>query len=344
MTKNYWKAYVALKEEKQHFYPREAAKHLKISECELMLSHPGATYLGNEARPVVLRLKELGWVECIVRNDLAVHEKTGIYENVSMTKAMGIALNVGELDLRIFARHWQHVVAIKDTSRESASYSIQFFDEYGEAIQKIFLRDDSKVSAWEDLVKTFSSEEKPEKFLPAITETKPAHQLDENELAAFQQRWLELKDVHHFSGILETFSLSRLDAYRQAPESHTFEVTNAAFEQVFQAAKQEQIKIMIFVANRGIAQIQSGQVHHIKRMHGYLNILDKKEENFCLHLLDEAIAHAWVVRRPTRDGIVTCLEGMDKNGKTVITVFGLRQEGEAEQTRWQEIIKTLHAA
>lgn len=344
MSKNYWKAYLELKAEKQHFYPREAAKHMAISEFELMSSHPGATYLGGEARKIVLRLKALGLVECIVRNDISVHEKTGVYENVSMTKTMGIALNVGELDLRIFARHWQHVLAVKDTSREPVSYSIQFYDEHGDAIQKVFLRDDSKINAWEDLVNTFASEEKPENITPATMVPSSPHQLDDSQRVAFQQRWLELKDVHHFSGILETFSLSRLDAYRQAPENYTFEVKNTAFEEVFQAAKQHQIKIMIFVANRGIAQIQSGYVHHIKRMHGYLNILDKKEENFCLHLLDEAIAHTWVVRRPTRDGIVTCLEGMDKDGKTVITVFGLRQEGEAEQSRWQEITQTLYVA
>lgn len=341
MTQNYWQQYQALKQDKKLFFPLNAAKELGISECELMVSNPDAVYLGSDIRPIVLRLRDLGLVECIVRNEVAVHEKSGIYENVSMTKTTGIALNVGELDLRIFASQWKHALALEDHSREPTSYSIQFYDAFGDAIQKVFLRDESKVEAWHALVNEFANNDTPSGFRQPEEISHTPNTLNADDLAAFHQRWMEMKDIHHFSGILETYSLSRLDAYRQAPENHTFSVGVGALEKAFEAARDMGIKIMIFVGNRGIVQIQSGQVHNVIRKHGWLNIIDKKEEHFCLHLKDEDLSEVWAVRRHTRDGIITCLEGFNAHGKGKITVFGLREEGNAEQSRWQEIVQKI---
>lgn len=125
MTTNYWQLYLDLKQDR-HFYPRDGARHFGISECELLLSNPDNVYLGSNIRPVVLKLKNLGKVECIARNNHAVHEKSGFYENVSLTKTTGIALNVGKLDLRIFAYEWKHILAVIN-NRDTPSYSIQIF-------------------------------------------------------------------------------------------------------------------------------------------------------------------------------------------------------------------------
>ncbi len=98
---------------------------------------------------------------------------------------------------------------------------------------------------------------------------------------------------------------------------------------------------MIFSGNRGIVQIQTGPVHNLVRARGYLNILDGQEEGFSLHLKDDEIAETWVVRRPIRDGFVTCIEGFDSRRKTVIQIFGRRQEGEPELAAWREITDGL---
>lgn len=337
-----WFRYLDLKQQHgRHFYPREGARKLGISECALMAANPDAVYLGTDTRPIVLRLKELGLVECIVRNSHAVHEKSGLYENVSLTKTTGIALNVGELDLRIFASHWKHALAVKDDGRSPVSYSIQFYDEHGEAIQKVFLRDQSKLDAWQALVDDFARNEIPLFGQPAPPRIRQARRLSPEELAGFQTRWQELKDIHHFGGLLETYGIDRIAAYEQAPEEMAFRVPQDAFEHVFAAARDSNTEIMIFVGNRGIVQIQTGRVHHLSRMHGWLNIMDKTEERFSMHLHDSALEQIWLVRRPTRDGIVTCVEGFDDAGETVLIVFGRREEGEQEQPAWQAITRTL---
>lgn len=140
---------------------------------------------------------------------------------------------------------------------------------------------------------------------------------------------------------METFHLDRISAYENAPENMAFRVSPDAMEQAFQAACNKQTEIMIFVGNRGIVQIQTGRVHNLVRMHSWLNIMDKKEENFSMHLRDSALAQVWIVRRPTRDGIITCIEGFDEDGETVLIVFGKREEGSPEQAAWRDITQTL---
>ena len=338
-----WQQYLELKKDR-HFYPLDGAKALGVSELALMLDNPNCVYLGRgiaHIRKIVLKLKNLGLVECIVRNENAVHEKTGIYENVTLTQTMGLALNVGELDLRIFARRWEYAIAVKDENRNPVSYSIQFYDEFGRAIQKVFLRDWEKVGEWQALVDEFSDDNKPSDFPIKPVEEPKNRRLSDDELASFHQRWLGLRDIHEFGSVLETFNIDRIAAYEQAPNQCAFKVQSNAFDEAFKLAKASEIEIMLFVGNRGIVQIQTGKIHNIVSMQGWLNIMDKKEENFCLHLNQENLDQLWVVRRPTRDGFITCIEGFDKERETVLIMFGRRQEGDPELTEWTTITKKI---
>ncbi|WP_352289707.1 ChuX/HutX family heme-like substrate-binding protein, partial [Psychrobacter sp. GW64-MNA-CIBAN-0177] len=72
----------------------------------------------------------------------------------------------------------------------------------------------------------------------------------------------------------------------------------------FEQARDAKCPIMIFVGNSGMVQIQTGQVHTLKRIGDWLNIFDKDHTDFTLHLKDKALAQVWCVKRPTKDGIV----------------------------------------
>lgn len=342
---NLWQQYLAKKEAAQEpYFPREGAADLGISEGELMANAPDSIYLGSKIRDIVLKLSTLGLVESIVRNDVAVHEKKGIYENVSLAPTSGLALNIGGLDLRFSPSHWHHALAVTTQHGDKTSHSIQFYDEFGVAIEKVFMRDDRRLPEWTALLDAFQTEGKPAFIhnpLPSATIPEP---LSPQREAAFRERWMELKDVHYFSGILETFEIDRQTAYRHAPKGHTRQLDNSIWEKVLNQVHHSGMELMIFVGNRGLVQIQTGQIHHIVRSHGYLNILDGKTEGFNLHLKDQDIAETWVVRRPIRDGFVTCIEGFNAHRQTVIQFFGRRQEGEQELSEWQHITNPLLAA
>src|SRR3546814_14536912 len=62
---------------------------------------------------------------------------------------------------------------------------------------------------------------------------------------------------------------------------------------------------------------------------------------FNLHLRDGDITEAWVVRKPTRDGIATALEVYDAEGRQIAQMFGERHDGEKELADWRTLIETL---
>lgn len=339
-----WQQYQANKSAREGMYfPREGAADLGVSEGALMADAPHSVYLGGNIRDVVLNLGSLGEVQCVVRNDVCVHEKQGVYENVSLAPASGIALNIGGIDLRIFPARWRHILAVANHDGGKVSRSIQFYDEFGTALQKVFMRDDGRTAAWDALIDRFKTEGKPQFTAAALPPVEMPAPLAENRIAAFQERWLEIKDVHHFGGLLETFGLDRQASYPYAPQGMAKKLGHDAWQRVLEQARDAGIEIMIFAGNRGLVQIQTGKVHNIVRARGYLNVLDGKEEGFSMHLKDNAIAETWVVRRPVREGFVTCIEGFDERRRTVIQIFGRRAEGETELREWTEITDRLLA-
>lgn len=137
-----WQTYQDKKSQSSLLFPTEGAEILGISEFELMLASPYSQYIGGQCKDVLKQFEHFGKVESIVRNQLAVHEKQGHYNNLKLGDKMGLALNIGGLDLRFFMWRWKHMLAVTDTSKEDKpSYSIQFYDEQGAAIDKVYLRE-----------------------------------------------------------------------------------------------------------------------------------------------------------------------------------------------------------
>lgn len=340
-----WQRYQAAKAAADGpYFPREGAAALGVSEGELMAAAPDAVYLGSDCSAIVQALHTLGKVEAIVRNSAAVHERQGVYENVRWAAQGGMALNVGGIDLRLFTRHWRHALAITTQVHGRMSRSVQFYDEAGGALQKVFLRNEQALPAWQALLARFG-QNTPAQFQAAIPmPTVAPPPLDEAQRTAFHQSWQALTDVHQFGSLLERFGLDRLAAYQQAPAGAARQLDTSVWQNVLEQVRDQGMELMVFVGNRGLVQIQTGPVYTVVRARGYLNILDGGRTGFNLHLQDSALAASWVVRRPVTGGFVTCLEGLDSDRRTVVQLFGRRSEGEHELPAWQAITDKLLAA
>ena len=55
----------------------------------------------------------------------------------------------------------------------------------------------------------------------------------------------------------------------------------------------------------------------------------------------ERIASAWVVKLPSRDGLVTVLELLDAGGTPIVTACAARWPGQVEPERWRVLIARL---
>lgn len=343
-----WQRYQDQKAASPMLFPTEGAKALGVSELELLLAAPFSHYIGSDCKAVLKQFKDFGEVESIVRNELAVHEKTAAYHNLKLGDKMGIALNVGGLDLRFFMWRWKHMLAVNDLSRDKPSYSIQFFDESGAAIDKVYLRDlsDDAISRWQEMIAEQAKSVSVDSIELEVTDAPKEWQLktlDDAAQSELEKGWLAMKDVHEFHGLLQKLKVDRASSYAQAPEGMTAQLEMAAVEAMFEKARDIECPIMTFVGNSGLVQIQTGTVKTLKRMGDWFNILDKNHNNFTLHLKDKALAQVWCVKRPTVDGIVTCIEGFDDKGVSIFSVFGQRREGNAELEAWQNITQDLVA-
>lgn len=344
-----WQAYQDQKASEPMLFPTEGAAALGVSEFELLLASPHSQYIGGQCREVLKQLDTFGRVESIVRNALAVHEKTAQYHNLKLGEKMGLALNVGGLDLRFFMWRWQHMLALTDTSvADKPSYSIQFFDEQGAAIDKVFLRElsDEHITRWQAMVnEQAQAVETTELTLePAVSPKAWQYKvLTDDNREKLQRRWRKMTDVHQFYHILNKLEIDRASSYRQAPEGAAYQLSIDAVSAAFEHARDSECPIMIFVGNTGLVQIQTGTIKTIKRMGDWINILDKNHNDFTLHLKDQALAQVWCVKRPTADGIVTCIEGFDQYGISVFSIFGQRTEGAPERAEWQDITSSIVA-
>lgn len=323
---------------------RDAAEALGVTEAEAIASAVGerealsATRLSGPWPALFEQLTTLGTVMALTRNAHAVHEKVGRYENLSHEGDMGLAL--GErIDLRIFYGRWRSAFAVTEETERGTQRSLQIFDAHGAAVHKVFLREESDLAAWEDLVaRNAHADQSP--LLMVEPKPQPAALREERaiDVAAFQHAWRALTDTHQFFPLLRKFRLARTQALQLAPNDFAHRVGDVSARLLLQEAARHAMPIMCFVGNPGMIQIHSGPVHRVEVIGPWLNVLD---HDFNLHLREDRIATAWVVKKPTSDGLVTSLELYDDAGETIALFFGARKPGKPERSDWRALIAEL---
>jgi putative hemin transport protein len=97
---------------------------------------------------------------------------------------------------------------------------------------------------------------------------------------------------------------------------------------------------MVFVGNPGMIQIHTGPVANLKTLGEWFNVMDP---DFNLHLHQPGVASAWLVRKPTSDGIVTSIELFDAAGENILLLFGKRKPGIPESEAWRALVAGIEA-
>lgn len=138
--------------------------------------------------------------------------------------------------------------------------------------------------------------------------------------------------------LLRKYKASRTQAMRLVGDDLAWRVTPDSFVSALEKAAQAGLSIMIFVGSPGVIQIHTGPVQNLRRVNDWFNVLDAR---FNLHLKDGDIASAWVVRKPTKDGIVSSLEIFNRDNEQIALMFGERHEGERENPDWRNLVESL---
>ncbi|WP_317993009.1 hemin-degrading factor [Bartonella gliris] len=330
---------IRLHEEKKEMRNRDFAVSIGISEAELIAAYctvGKAKRLKADIATLLENAPKLETVMTLTRNEHAVHEITGRFEEI--VQSQHVPMTLGEIDLRIFPKQWKFGFEYDMIILGKPTKSLQFFDQYGVAILKVYSKDTTNTEEWNGLVEKLLHEDQSPvlDILPAPTPIQ--YDTTKLDVEEFRNRWRQMTDVHQLHGIITEFKINRHDAVKYAGNEFANALKTEAIEIMLTQVAQQEIPIMCFVGNKGCIQIFSGQVKNIKQMGTWLNVLDQK---FHLHLLVSEVNNVWHVRKPTNDGYVSSLEVFDKNGEMIIQFFGLRKEGQKEREDWRSLLDSL---
>ena len=329
-----------LRSNEKGLHALDIAKKLEVSEGEMLASACGkdgpvrARRLKGHIKEIFAKMPSLGTVKTVTRNPNAVIEVLGTYDKIEFFGMMG--QSVSSIDLRIFASRYGQAFAVREETKRGVSEGIQFFDPYGRAVHKMYLKEGSDRAAYEALVAEHLSDDQSPAMEVDPEPPPPVERPDaEVDVAAFRAEWEKMTDTHQFFGLLRKHDVTRTQALRLIGRDFGESVDGGAFTRLLHEAAKRAIDFMIFVGNPSMLQIHTGAVKKVVAMGSWINVLDP---GFDLHVVESAITHTYVVRKPTADGIVTSLEVYSEDGETIVHVVGKRKPGQKESEEWRDVL------
>ncbi len=329
---------------------KDAAEALGISEGEAIAAHVGphphglhATVLQGPWIELLRALEPCGPLLALTRNASTVHEKTGVYQKLSGTGRIGLALG-GEIDLRLFFNQWHAGFAVSEAVANEGqlpSLSLQFFDPSGVAVHKIFARNTTNRVALQAEIDARADASGPPAF-SAPEPKDPPRPDGEIDASALRNAWAAMKDTHEFFGLLGKFAVERQQSFRLMEGCFAQRAPRHALRDLLREASIAGTPIMVFVGSPGCIQIHTGPVVRIELMEmrgmQWLNVLDP---GFNLHLREDPVDAVWIVEKPTSDGLVTSVEAFDREGGLMAIFFGARKPGTPEREDWRALVRKL---
>jgi putative hemin transport protein len=346
-TLSLYDRYLALAREHPALRAIEQAAVLGVSEAELTAARCDAgAGIALRCKPAALlsRIADVGAVMGLSRNANAVLENVGVYaESVFDNEHAGLVMGPG-IDMRVFPRAWAYAFALEDRENGESlggpadppvRRSLQFFGADGVAVHKIYPRVGADLTAYERIVAEFADRRLLENV--TITPAAPTSELadDRIDTGAYREAIAGMRDTHDFALLLRRFGLRREQGLRLAGPTYAVAAARDAYRDVFVEAHRTRLPIMLFVANDGIVQIFTGPIPFPVARAPWYNLM---QPSFNLHLREDGVARAWIVRKPTASGIITSLELYDDAGELILQVFGERHDGEAERDDWRALI------
>jgi putative hemin transport protein len=299
--------------------PRDAARLLGVGEAEIVAADCGDTVTRLDANWSALldRASDLGLVRGVTRTTHAVVETRGIYGPLAADGAMR-----GEaIELRLFLSRWRYGFACRRSTPSGLRRSLAFFDPAGAHVHEIVLERRRGVDAFERLVADHAHPEQLPWLDVARRSAGPdtsTHDRDVD-LHAMRASWDAMQETSDFQTLLRRFGVRRPQALRLAGAARAQRVALWSLRLVLERAASDRLPVVVLAANPGTVHIHRGPVRTARALGPWINVLD---DDFILHVRADAIAEAWIVRKPTRDGVVTSLELFDDVGETVALMFG----------------------
>ncbi|WP_165917778.1 MULTISPECIES: ChuX/HutX family heme-like substrate-binding protein [Methylomonas] len=318
-------AWQELRADHPHMRIRDAAATLGVSEAELL-----ATDCGNR----IMRLREnwptllsatgaLGPVMALTRNHVAVHEKTGLYDNVRCYGDTAL-ISGHNIELYLSTNLWQFGFAATEDTRLGPRHSLQFFGVDGEAIHKIYLTEQSDFGLYRRLVDTFRADGQAPSLELQPFQTGPVH-IAPARRQDVPENWRRLLLC---SGHADSEPTVQVIGRIAAP----------VFHELMAQLTLLMLPIQILVGNRAAIQLHDGPIQNLRINGPWFNVLD---QGFNLHLNETAVAGVDIVNIAYRQHRLTGLLLRDQGQRTVASLFGNYDQTDGESAVWRNLMSAL---
>ncbi len=303
---------------------RDLAHKLGVTEAQLVAAYIdfGTFRIDNDPDKVIPAVQALGEVMALTRNESAVSEKVGTYNQYHSGKHAAMTLDP-EIDLRIFPNRWVHAFAVEKETEQGLRRSVQIFDAAGDAVHKIHLRDTSDLTAWDALKSELALLEAPAEFTVEPRKAPPAPKGDPARAQELRDFWDGMTDTHQFMRQLPKMDMNRLGAYRIVGAPYARRLETGAVDALLQGVQEGGFDFMLFVGNMGCIQIHTGPIGTLKAMGPWQNILD---DRFNLHLRLDHIAEVYAVTKANAKGPIKSIEAFDAEGQTILQAFPVSKD------------------
>lgn len=319
--------------------PYDLAAQLGLPEAALVEAELGHGAVRIDATPgrLIPRIQRLGEVMALTRNRSCVIEKIGTYNDFHDGDHAAMTLDP-EIDLRLFPRHWIHAYAVDAGEEARARRSVQVFDATGDAIHKVYLRAESDLAAWDDLLVDLALADQTglSDFVPRAQPE--GARIAEDRVQVLRDEWGRMTDTHQFNTLVRRLKMNRLGAYRVAGTPLARQLATEAVPALLAAVRDQDQQVMLFVGNMGCIEIHSGPIQELKPMGPWLNVMDPR---FNLHLRGDHVAEVWLVDKPTKRGPAISVEAFDENGDLIFQCFGMRPEKGGDAAGWAQLVAGL---
>jgi putative hemin transport protein len=311
------KSFASLRVEKKHRH-REIASLLNVTELELIDAHVGVTKLEsiksspNLARAIRLKpswsniirdAQGFGEVMSLTRNTHAVHENLAFYKRASVSDDIGTILS-DELAMLLMFDRWEYGYLFEECKSTVLQRSIQFFNEFGEPVHKMFLLPHSHHWYFDEFAKKWAdSNQHP----GIIVQEKLEH------------------DPNLGKGVFATMIEER---YANQKELVEFEV--AQF--LLNSAVQAKLPLIITVQNDGAKQSHDGVIDEVREHKEWLHL---SNQQFNCHLNLKRMPKIFINHQSSPYFI----EMLDDRGLPVALISLSAKATPADIEAWEDVLE-----
>lgn len=312
------------------------------SEADIMAARCGqqAKRLQPHWPTLLTHLSRLGPTLFVTRHGNTSHEKLlHLYKIALSGNVASIHDQDGSLELDL--SHWHCGFALHEgDDPHSACISLHFFDIHGKLLHSIYPMLSSMELGTAFLNKLYSADQTPQEFLLPPTQLRRRSRATVD-TASLTVHWRHLQNCQAIPVILQKHQVSRLQALQALPPEFATPAARTAFQTLMQQTVERNMPVELSLFNPGVRQTHRGLLEN-HRGDGFAN--RSHDAWFRLNLDSLDLHSAWVVHKPTANGMVSSLELYNHHGEPVLMLSDMPNAGLPQTLEWQSLLYNLTTA